>query len=287
MRMDNEQTMLRNLLLFAFHIEIAFFLICRVGWSLCVSHSEPWHGKRWAARSFPRTCWAEKRKRRIIAKHVAIRLSFTITTTNFWRPDMNDCSRRMRGTRISPTFVPIDSRALVRSRFSLSSTWCVHINREKNSHENCILSRHSFPLSAFPAFPLATPPHCLCDTLVHYRLDFRSFNINLRVVSCSQSFLSFPSSGSFRRRKKNSVDEYWCARKLWKIHHFHLAELKWVKCLKWKNLILKPIQKRIQVLRLSLRKVSNWHTKRAREQGERKKKVCKWRKKRVFCGKIQ
>lgn len=46
-----------------------------------------------------------KRKMRIIAKHVTIRLSFTITTTKFWRPDMNDCGLDMRTPPISPLFI--------------------------------------------------------------------------------------------------------------------------------------------------------------------------------------
>lgn len=91
----------------------------------------------------------EKRKRRIIAKHVAMRLSFTITTTNFWRPDMNDCGLGMRSSfAISPTF-PTLALALVALQVRYHPPHIFHSTAGKNLSRKISRSRRPF-------FPLAS-----------------------------------------------------------------------------------------------------------------------------------
>lgn len=94
-----------------------------------------------------------------------MRLSFTITTTNFWRPDMNDCGLGMRTTfAISPAF-PTLAFALVALLVRYHPPHIFHTTAGKNLSRKISRSRRPFFLS--PA-----PPHCLCD-------DTRSLSVRL------------------------------------------------------------------------------------------------------------
>lgn len=120
----------------------------------------------------------EKRKRRIIAKHVAMRLSFTITTTNFWRPDMNDvgwaCARRSPFPQLFRLSHSLSSRSKsVIIRLTFSTPQPGKTSRGKSPALVDLLSSRQHH-------------RIVCaTTLVHYRSDFHTLNINLRVMSCT------------------------------------------------------------------------------------------------------
>lgn len=101
--MDNETTMPHNHQFFVAPQSPSLCCLFPLIVKICVTHRRGEHGPRaWDEQLLFPCELRSKRKRRIIAKHV--RLSFTITTTNFWRPDMNDCDHVMRTASISPTF---------------------------------------------------------------------------------------------------------------------------------------------------------------------------------------
>lgn len=129
-----------------------------------------------------------------------MRLSFTITTTNFWRPDMNDFDRHAHTQNF-----PVVSISLPTFSYHSHATGKTLVK---------ILSEKDFPLAfSLPLHGHREPPHCLCDTLVHYRFNFQSLNINLRVASCSQIFLLF---GLWQKGKNENL----FARKTLELHHF-------------------------------------------------------------------
>lgn len=88
-----------------------------------------------------------KRKRRIIVKHVAMRLSFTITTTNFWRPDMNDCDRHAHIPNFPVFSFPLPTNFLIIS----------HATGKTLIKNFLSLSQTKFPLSHC-SLPLLTSP---------------------------------------------------------------------------------------------------------------------------------
>lgn len=100
--MDNETTMPHNHQFFAAPQSPEPLLLISIDSENLCHPSEESGPRAWDEQLLFPCELSSKRKRRIIAKHV--RLSFTITTTNFWRPDMNDCDDVMRTASISPTF---------------------------------------------------------------------------------------------------------------------------------------------------------------------------------------
>lgn len=160
------------------------------------------------------------------------------------------------------------------SQFSLSSTWCYKRTGKtlmKISHLRSEFSSH------FPARSrLTEPPHCLCDTLVYYRSDFHSLNINLRVVSCSQFFFL---SGSGRAVKKwwkfmcsKIQNSSFSCRGIEVSEEFRVGGKFFTICVFW---VVFPCKSDSSIASI-VRWCFNWHTERKKKKkctrGVRKKK---------------
>jgi hypothetical protein len=118
------------------------------------------------------------------------RLSFTIQQQKIWRPDMNDSELNMRTLPTSPSF-----HSLCKFPY--------HFPHATGKTLTKTLRKSFISLFSLQLSPLPCAPHCLLAllSLVHYRFDFRSLNINLRVASCSQNF-PLPSGSGSKKAKE-------------------------------------------------------------------------------------